>query len=106
MILFEKNEFQMILDGKKTQTIRTGRKRWKIGSIHQAKLSFFDISPTRIKIIDVRSQKLGNITIEDSKKEGYSSLKEFKEAFKEINDFWDDDVKVWVIDFELVGNSY
>lgn len=45
-------------------------------------------------------QKLGEISSEDVKKEGYNSLEEFRKAWIEINDKWDPKQIVTVYEFE------
>ncbi|MBE0448774.1 MAG: ASCH domain-containing protein [Actinobacteria bacterium] len=107
MILFKPEHKDMILAGKKTQTRRVGKKRWKVGSIHQARLNYYSEPFARLKITGVRRELLGWITNEDAEKEGYSCIAEYKQVFRRIYGFWDDMQEVWVIDFEVVkdGNN-
>lgn len=87
MILFKDEHVEPILNGTKTQTRRLWKsKRAKIRSIHLAKTvmlskEFF----AKLHILDVRRERLGDITQEAARAEGYSSREEYIEKFKEIN---------------------
>ncbi len=102
MILFKKEHKPMILSGVKTQTRRKGKKRWNVGSIHMAKTGFRkDDAFARILITGVREERLGDITDEDSRKEGYASIEDYRYIFQFIYGKWTPDETVHVVDFEL-----
>jgi hypothetical protein len=105
VILFKPEHVGPILRREKIQTRRIGKRRWRVGSIHQAKINFKKGSKTfahlRIKV--VRKEPLGCISEEDARKEGYPSVEAYKEVFKRIYKKWDPDLLVWVVDFEVVG---
>ncbi|AEG14477.1 ASCH domain protein [Desulfofundulus kuznetsovii DSM 6115] len=101
MILFKPEHVEPILSGRKTQTRRLGRKRWKVGSIHQCRLNYRVEPFAYVKVTAVRRERLGDITEEDAWKEGYPSVEAYREAFEQIYGFWNPDVDVWVVDFEL-----
>ncbi len=107
MILFKPEHKEMILRKKKTQTRRTGQRRWNVGSIHQAKLDYRKGSQAfaYIRIIAVREEFLGMITDEDARREGYPSIKAYRKIFKRIYGHWDPHMPVWVVDFELVSEA-
>jgi len=103
MILFKREHVPMILSGRKTQTRRTGRCRWKVGTIRQAKTSYRkDSTFARIRILAIRQEPLGQISEADARAEGYNSVAEYQDVFRRIYGSWDPDMPVWVIDFELV----
>lgn len=101
MILFKPEHVEPILSGRKTQTRRLGRKRWKVGSIHQCKLNYRTEPFTRVKVTAVRQERLGNIPEGDIRNQGYSSVKAYREASERIYGFWDPGAEVWVVEFEL-----
>ena len=107
MILFRPEHQLMILRKRKTQTRRTGDKRWNIGTIHQAKTNYKRGSQpfAYIRIIAVRQEFLGMITDEDAHREGYPHIKAYKKIFKKIYGHWDPHMPVWVIDFELASEA-
>ena len=61
----------------------------------------FDKSSGHIRILRVSQQRLGDITLEDAKREGFETVEEFRKAWIQINGFWDPDQKVTVYDFQL-----
>lgn len=103
MILFKKEHVEPILAGRKTQTRRTGKLRWKVGAVRQAKTAYNkDSEFAKLRIVAVRPELLGEISEADAIAEGYNSVEEYKDVFKRIYGFWDDFKVVWVIDFEKV----
>ncbi|MNC01367.1 ASCH domain protein [compost metagenome] len=103
MILFKLEHIVPILAGTKTQTRRTGKLRWKVGSVRQAKTNYREDSEfAKIRILTVRQERLGDISEEDANAEGYLSIADFQDAFRRIYGGWEPDQKVWVIDFERV----
>lgn len=103
MILFKAEHVEPILTGQKTQTRRVGKKRWNVGSIHQARLSYYAKPFARLRILSVRQERLGNISEKDARREGYESIEEYQEVFERIYGRWIPDKIVWVIDFEVIG---
>lgn len=103
MILFKKEHVDPILKGRKTQTRRTGRKRWKVGAVRQAKTDYSNESEfAKIRILSVHQEQLGDITEDDAVAEGCNSIEEYKAVFQDIYGHWDENSLVWVIDFERV----
>ncbi|MEW6016517.1 MAG: ASCH domain-containing protein [Pseudomonadota bacterium] len=102
MILFKPEHVQPILEGRKTQTRRTGKRRWNVGAVHQARTAIFGEPFARLRIKDVHQESLGEIDEADARAEGYPSVAAYREAFTRIYGKWDDLMKVWVVDFEAV----
>ena len=100
MILFQPRFIEPILTGHKTQTRRKGKKRWNVGAIHQCKTEMFGEPFAHVRILDVRREKLGDISAEDAKREGFSYAWEFFSAWNQIHGKVDMDEEVWVVEFE------
>jgi len=90
MLLFKPEHVPLILDGAKTQTRRLGERRWKVGSIHKC----YTKPPytkggsepfARVEIVDVRQERLLQITQGDALAEGYANVYSFVSAFCRIN---------------------
>lgn len=103
-MLFKPEHVGLILSGRKTQTRRVWKKsRARVGAVHKAKTALF--SPDHfalIRITGLRRERLGDITLEDVRREGYDTLEEFKEVWVRINKTWDPELEVYVVSFELV----
>lgn len=102
-MLFKPEHVDPILTGRKTQTRRTWKKpRAKAGSIHKAKTVLFSKEYfVLIRITDVRKERLGDISLEDVRREGYDTLEAFKEEWIRINGAWGPELEVYVVSFEL-----
>lgn len=98
---FKRMFVDKILKGEKTQTRRHKIAWYKVGSIVPAQCGYREKAFARLKIIGIRKEKLGDITISDINKEGFLSSSEFIEIWKKINGSWNDTQKVYVIDFEI-----
>lgn len=107
MILFKPEHVEPILSGRKTQTRRLGKKRWNVGTIHQARQTMFGEPFALLRVTAVRQEPLGDLTDGDAVREGYGTRLEYLWAFWLINRLADDPRElrrdVWVVDFELAG---
>lgn len=104
MLLFKPQHQVPILMGLKTETRRIWkRQRAKVGSIHKAKLKMLSRDYfAKLKIMEVRYERLGEMTDTDAKAEGYESLRDFKLVWLTINGEWDVNQNVYVVKFERV----
>jgi len=104
MLIFKKEFVRPILEGKKWQTRRLNRPKVKVGGIYQCKTGRF--SPhvfAKIKVTNIRKQRLSEITESEVKAEGMKSKEEFIELFRKIYNLSpDSDPEVWVIEFHTV----
>lgn len=67
MILFKQEHVGPILDKRKTQTRRTGKRRWKVGAIRQAKTGYRkDSEFAKLRILAIRQEELGMISEADA----------------------------------------
>ena len=108
MILFRTEHIAPILAGVKTQTRRAGDKRWNVGAIHQCKTTLFSPDPpfARVRILDVRRQRLGEMSRSEVLAEGYQTWPQYIAALSRINsrEFAPGD-EVWVVTFELAEEA-
>ena len=95
----------MILQGTKTATRRIWKKPMvKVDGIYKAKLKmlskdFF----TKIKVTKFFKQRLGDMTDEDARKEGYLNKMDFMDVWEQINNCkWDARQEVDVIEFKKI----
>jgi len=98
-MLFREEHIRMILSGQKTMTRRVGR----LHNLGRTRIqrSWYDWTDIEIEILKRYSQKLGEISPQDVRKEGYASLEKFKAAWIKIHGRWEPDLEVWVYEFEL-----
>jgi len=91
-----------ILSGKKTTTIRYGRYDAAPGSEVYLVLRPSDTAVAKLRIVDVRRKKVGELTEEDARKDGFSGLMSMLRALNRIyGELYADD-EVTVIEFEVV----
>lgn len=104
MILFKEQHMKPIQKGEKTQTRRLWKApRAKVGSVHLAKTQMLSTQYfAKLKILDVRLERLGDITPEDARKEGGYTVDEFKSIWWQINKSWDPELMVYVVEFESI----
>lgn len=102
MVLFKKHLVPLILEGRKTQTRRLHKHQWKLGKTYQVKTNYYSRIEAHIRVTRKFNQRLGDISLEDVKKEGFNSLDDFKEAWRRINGNWTPDQTVIVYEFEIV----
>jgi len=102
-MLFKKKHIKLILAGKKTQTRRLPGKlaSYQVGQVYSIKDRWFGKAEGYILITRKFQQRLGDISPEDIRKEGYRDLDEFKVAWIKINGSWDSKRLVTVYEFKL-----
>ena len=102
MILFKPKHVQPILDGIKTQTRRLGKKRWNVGAHHQCRTRMLDAKShfATVEILDVRREKVLDISHRDALAEGYGSIPDYLDAWLCING-GSVLVECWVVEFRL-----
>jgi len=111
MILFRPEHVEPILAGTKTQTRRCWKRpRCKVGSIHLAKTEMLSKDYfAKLKILGLAVERLGDISDDDARSEGYPSVFVYLKAFQEINKIPDEEffgmlnTIVYVVYFEVVA---
>lgn len=103
-IIFRAEFKEPMLKGVKVQTARTGLpKGIKKGAIVYA--HFTEPRAFKLKITDIYKKRLGDFDEEDAKREGGYTLEEFKEVWERLmEEKWNPDAKVFVIQFEVLGD--
>lgn len=103
MTLFKRDLLAFILSGRKTQTRRIHSHEWKLGRVYGVRDKLFGKPVAHIMVIRKFRQRLGDISLEDVRKEGYSSLQEFQRAWAEVHGqgSWNPDLIVAVYEFKL-----
>jgi len=103
VIVFKPEHVEPILDRRKTETRRLGKRRWREGAIHQCRTKLFGKPFARVRILEVRRKPLGALNDDDARAEGYESREAYREAWERIYGNWDSQELVWVVRFELVS---
>ena len=104
MILFKPEHVPMILAGRKTQTRRTWDKpRVKVGRIYQCRTSYYGKPFARVRVTELRRERLGDISDADVYAEGYDSREALADVWRRIHGKNPDPAQeVWVVTFEIV----
>jgi hypothetical protein len=102
MPLFKKQLLAKVLDGSKVQTRRTHKSEWTIGEKYGVRTGWLAKAEGYIVITRKWRERLGDISQEDVRKEGFSTNAEFKEEWTKINGSWDPDRIVIAYEFRLV----
>jgi len=101
-MLFRREFIEKILRGEKTQTRRLSSRRYRVGRIYRIKRDWYHATGIEILITRRYRQRLGDISLEEIRKEGFSSLEEFKQAWIGINGSWNPDETVTVYEFKVL----
>jgi len=105
-MLFKKKHIEMILAGRKTQTRRLPGKsaNYSMGRVYAIRDSWFSKAQGFILITRKFKQRLGEISLEDIRREGYNTLEEFRKAWEEIHghESWRPNQTVIVYEFKPV----
>ncbi|NGM68518.1 ASCH domain-containing protein [Natronolimnobius sp. AArcel1] len=84
------------LEGEVTQLHR--------GDKHASEGDTFDIENTTFEVVEVREERLGELTDEDAQAEGSSDLEAYKDRIERTHDLeWDDDRTAVLHRFEPVS---
>jgi hypothetical protein len=109
-MLFKPEHIEMIKNGKKRVTRRNWKRRMvKVGGIYKVKTKMLSKDyHCKIKVNDVSKDRLGNMNKLSAMNEGYETVEDYKKVWENINgkNSWNDDLKVYVISFELVEDDY
>jgi hypothetical protein len=102
-LLFKKHMLLQIRDSTKTPTRRPIKPMVKKRGRYHLKTELFKVHPDSIQVDRLYQQPLGEMTQEDARREGYSTLREFREEWASIFKTYDPKQMVWVAEFQYLG---
>ncbi|MDH5450216.1 MAG: hypothetical protein OEX77_04835 [Candidatus Bathyarchaeota archaeon] len=103
-MLFREKHIKKIMRAEKTMTRRTHKRTFKVGGVYGIRSWYLERPKHYVKITSRFRQRLGDMTFEDVRKEGYETFEDFKRAWIEINGEWGPDQLVWVYEFEVTDS--
>jgi len=101
-LLFKRRFIPQILAGEKTQTRRPSKPGVREGGTYTLRAGYTPTSH-RITVTRVYTQRLGDVSQEDARMEGFGCVGEFMEAWESIYRSWSPDQAVYVVEFRLEG---
>jgi hypothetical protein len=105
-MLFKKHLAARVRAGTKTQSRRTSKIRYREGSIQPIQENYKPgKAKDHIKIDRRYEQKLGDVTEEQAKAEGFANLEEFKAEWTKIYGNFDENQVVTVYEFKVLKNA-
>jgi hypothetical protein len=101
-LFFEPSEMEPVVKGTKTQMVSRSAPDPKIKAGATVHASVYVPRFADLRIVSVERKRLRFFDADDAKREGYSSLAEFKRAWKNRYGKWDDDELVHTISFQKI----
>ncbi len=93
----------MVLAGNKTQTRRpTKDSAWTVGGVYGVVPNKGAPPVALIKLLDLRQERVGDITDVDAQAEGVKDAATFKAEWAKFKRGWDPEKLVWVLEFKLL----
>lgn len=110
-LLFQPEHIEAVREGQKTATRRDWSDNYarpSPGDVRMAVTEMFtsdEECTCYIRVTDVYQEALSAMTAADAEKEGDYDMESFREAWVEINDEWNPDLVVDVVEFEYIGRE-
>ena len=101
-VIFQ-HTYELVLSGRKTQTRRVRPPRVSVGRSYAVQPGRGKKSVGRITVTGIRQERLGAISENDARAEGYANRDAFFESWRRIHQTFDPAAEVWVIEFRLGG---
>jgi len=101
-LFFEPSDMEPILNGAKTQVVSRTAPDPKIKTGTSVQASVYVPNFASLQVVSVERKRLRFFDNEDARREGYSSLTEFKRAWKKKHGKYDDDELVHIIRFQRI----
>ena len=104
IIKFKKEYYNNIVSGKKTQTLRTARKRLDVQEDETCKAIFPGTTKEAlIHITKIGYKQFKSVNDEDAEREGYNTLRELREDLKKIYPLLDAHDRLYYYQFEFIS---
>jgi len=101
-LTFEPNDMEPIIKGAKTQMVSSSAPNAKIKTGVSVQASVYVPHFADLRIVSVERKRLRYFDEEDAKREGCSSLAEFKRAWRKKHGGWDENELVYIIHFQKI----
>jgi len=101
-LTFEPNDMEPIMNGAKTQLASRSLPSSRIKTGDTVHASVYVPHFADLRVVSVERKRLRYFDQEDAKREGYTSLVEFKRAWKKKHVEWNDDELVHIVRFERI----
>jgi ParB family chromosome partitioning protein len=101
-LIYEPNDMETVLKGTKTQISSSSAPDPKIKTGVTVQASVYVPHFADLRVVSVERKRLKYFDEEDAKREGYSSLAEFKRAWKKKHVKFNDDELVHIIHFQKI----
>lgn len=98
------NKIQQDQKDETRRLVRNNRRPAVPDSIHKLKKDRTNKVYGLIKILDCYQERLGDITEEGAKNEGFENVNDYLDYFEKVNGTKDPDTMVWVVKFKLIFN--
>lgn len=97
------NEFAVRARYNKIAAVKHNERiKWQIGATYAVQPGRGQKQVARIRLVRITRQKLSHISNAEAQAEGFSNRQEFLQTWETIHGPDSDDVRVWVLEFELV----
>jgi len=101
-LTFEPNDMEPIMNGAKTQLASRSLPSSRIKTGDTVHASVYVPHFADLRVVSIERKRLRYFDQEDAKREGYTSLVEFKRAWKKKHVEWNDDELVHIVRFERI----
>lgn len=101
LLKFNKEYYEPIIKGIKTQTIRKSNKRLRVDETVKAVFNGTD-KDVKIRITNAGYKQFKYLDDEDAEREGFSSLKELKDTLMKIYPLLDPMTRIYYYRFEVI----
>jgi len=83
------------------QTRRTGKRKYRVGSLQPVTETWFQKPQFYIRITRHYRQRLGDVSSEEAEKEGYRTIDEFKAVWIKLHGTWNPELIADAYEFKI-----